>query len=70
MLHAVRVVLCASKTGVCIKISLIARSRDVGFWSETLVSCRRHISRLMIPSFGRPMQLLRGEVDRFPGLAV
>ena len=46
--------------------SIIARDEDVlYFCSETLVS-----SKLMIPGFGRPMQLLRGEFDRFRGLAV
>ena len=30
----------------------------------------RHISELIIPGLGRPMQLLRGEVDRFQCLAV
>ena len=39
------------------------------FCSET-VSTRRYISELMIPGFGRPMQLLKGEVDRFRRLAV
>ena len=34
------------------------------FYSETPVSSRRHISELMVPGFGRPMQLLRGEVYR------
>ena len=38
--------------------------------SETLVSSRPHISELMVPGFGRPMQLFRGEVDRFRELAV
>ena len=40
------------------------------FCSETLVSSRRHISDLMVPGFDRPMQLLRGEVDRLRGLTV
>ena len=31
------------------------------FFSETLVSSRRHISELIVPGFGGPMQLLRGE---------
>ena len=34
------------------------------------LSLRCHISELIIPAFGRPMQLLRGEVDRFRGLIV
>ena len=40
------------------------------FFSETLVSSRRHILKLMVPEFGRPMLLLMGEVVRFSGLAV
>ena len=39
------------------------------FCSEILVSSWRHISELTVSSFGRPIRLLRGEVDRFPGLA-
>ena len=40
------------------------------FCSETLISSRRHSSELMIPGFGRPMQLLKSKVDRFRGLAL
>ena len=47
---------------------LIARGDDVVFCS--LVSFRRYISELTVPGFGRPMQLLRGDVDRFQGLTV
>ena len=50
------------------KMSLMAKSGDVAFCSETLVSSRLLISELMVPGFGRLMQLLRGEVDRFRGL--
>ena len=48
-------------------LSLTVRDGDV-FCSETLVSSRRHIFELMVPVFGRPMKLLKGEVDRFRGL--
>ena len=52
-------------------LSLIGRGRDVFFFcSETIVSSRRHISQRMVPGFGRPMQLLRIQVNRFRGLAV
>ena len=40
-----------------------SRSGDVFFYSENLISSRRHISQLIVPDFGRPMQLLRGDVD-------
>ena len=36
--------------------------------SETFGSFRRHNAEPMIPGFGRPMQLLRDEIDRFRGL--
>ena len=49
-------------------LSLAARGGDV-FFSETLVSSRLYISKLMVSDFERPMQLLNGEVDRFQGLA-
>ena len=38
--------------------------------SETLVSSRRHVSELMVPNFGRQMQLLKGEIDWFRGLTL
>ena len=51
--------------------SLIAIDEDVYFFcSEILFSFRRHFSELMVPSFGKPMQLLNGEIDWFRGLAV
>ena len=40
------------------------------FCLETLVSSRRLIPELMVPGFYRPMQLLKGEIDRFRGLTV
>ena len=51
-------------------LSLITRGGNVVFCSETLVCSRRYISDLMILGFGRPMQLLRGRVDRLRDLAV
>ena len=54
-------------------MSLIARSEVfffVLFGLVNLVSSRRHIVELMVSGFGRPMQLLRGEVDRIRWLAV
>ena len=40
------------------------------FFVQRLISSRRHIAELMISGFCRPMQLLRGEVNRFQNLAV
>ena len=40
------------------------------FFSEILVSPKRRISELMAPGFGRPMQLLMGDVVRFRCLGV
>ena len=51
-------------------LSLTARGRDVVFYCKTLVSTRSHISEINMPGFGRPMQLPKGEVDMFRGLAV
>ena len=38
------------------------------FCSETLVSSRRPTSELIVPGFGRPMQLLNVEDEQFRGL--
>ena len=46
-------------------LSLTARGGDVILCSETLISSRHHISEPMVQGFGRPIQLLKGEVDRF-----
>ena len=52
-------------------LSLIGRIGDVFFFcSEILASCRRYMSKLMVPGFGTPMQLLRGKVGRFREMAV
>ena len=48
---------------------LIVRG-GVIFGSVTLVSSRSYISELMVSDFSRPMQLIRGEVNRFRGLTV
>ena len=66
-------VVCANIRGLNRNLSdlfLIARSGDVSFCSETLVYSWCHIFELMVTGFGRPMQLLKGEVDRFRVLAV
>ena len=50
--------------------TLMARGGGVISCSEALLSSRSHNSKLMVPGFGRPMLLFRGEVDLFRGLAV
>ena len=40
------------------------------FCSATLVPFRRHIFELMVSGYGRPMQLLMGEIHRFRELTV
>ena len=50
-------------------ICLLLPAVELYFCSESLVSSRRHISEPIVPDFGRPMQLLRDEADRFRGLA-
>ena len=63
-------VLNANIRGLHKNLSLIARGGDMVLCSKTLVSFRRYVSELMILGFGRQMQLLRGEVVQFRGLAV
>ena len=63
--------LCTSTSGALIRKCLLwGQKWRCGFWFEALGSSRRHISELMVPDFGRPMQLLKGEVNRFRRLAV
>ena len=50
-------------------VSFTARGGQLIF-SETLVSSRRHISEFMFSGFDKPMQLLKGEIDRFRGLTL
>ena len=38
--------------------------------SETLVSSHRHLSELLIPSFGKPMQRLWGSLPGSMGMVV
>ena len=60
-------------SGICIKFCrffslffvICLVQRCVYLCSKTLVSSRHHNSEFMVPGFGRQMQLLRGEVDRF-----
>ena len=51
-------------------LSLTAGDGDVLFVILRLFSLPDAISVLMVPGFGSPMQLLRGEVDQFRMLAV
>ena len=62
--------LCTPISGACIEIGLLWSEVEMCFFSETLVFSRRHISELLVPGFGKPMHLLRGEFDQFRELAV
>ena len=42
---------------------------DILLCSETLVSDMRHVSDLLVPSFGRPVLLCRGKMPRARGMA-
>ena len=72
-LHAGCFVLHMTISGACIGIQiyfLMPEGEMCFFCSETLVSSRRHISELIIPGFGRPMQPFGSKINRFRGLAV
>ena len=66
--------LCMPIPGACIGICpiclLLPEVETRFFYSETLVSSRCHTFELMVSAFGKPMQLLGGEIDRFRGLTV
>ena len=52
-------------------LSFTPRGEDVFFfYSETLISFRRHISELMVPGFCTPKQLLMAKVNRAQWLAI
>ena len=64
--------LCAPISGVCMRnfgLYLTAGGRDKAFCFRNIVSSWR-ILELMIPGFGRLMQLLKGKVDGFQELVV
>ena len=42
---------------------------DILLLSETLVSDMRHVSEVLVPSFGRPVLLCRGKMPRARGMA-
>ena len=42
---------------------------DILVYSETLVSDMRHVSKLLIPGFSRPVLLCRGKMPRARGMA-
>ena len=48
----------------------VASSRyDILLCSETLVSDMRHVSKVLVPGFGRPVLLCRGKIPRTHGMA-
>ena len=42
---------------------------DILLCSETLVSDMRHVSEVLVPGFGRPVLLCRGNMPRARGMA-
>ena len=66
-------ILCSNMHGLAGNLSdlTVASSQyDILFRSETLVSDMRHVSELLVPSFGRPVLLCRGKMPRAGGMAV
>ena len=65
-------ILCCSVCGLAVDLSnlTVASSQcDILLCSETLVSDIRHVSELLVPSFGRPVLLCRGRMARARGMA-
>ena len=66
--HVDHVLLCMPISGACLRsrqICLLLPEVEMCFFFEALVSSMRYISELVVPGFGRPMQLLKSEVDQF-----
>ena len=65
-------ILCSNVRGLTGNLSdlTVASSQyDILFCSETLVSDMRHVSELLVPSFGRPVLLCRGKMPHARGMA-
>ena len=65
-------ILCSNVRGLAGNLSglTVASSQyDILLCSETLVSDMRHVSEVLVPGFGRPVLLCRGQVPRARGTA-
>ena len=70
--HDVCRILCSNVRGLAGNLSdlTVASSQyDILLCSETLVSDMRHVSEVLVPSFGRPVLLCRGKMLRARGMA-
>ena len=65
-------ILCSNMRGLAGNLSdlTVASSQyDILFCSETLVSDMRHVSEVLVPSFGHPVLLCRSKMPRARGMA-
>ena len=66
------IILCSNVRGLAGNLSnltVASYQYDIRFCSETLVSDMRHVSELLVPSFGRTVFLCRGKMPRASGMA-
>ena len=69
---AVSRILCCNVRGLAGNLSdltMASSQYDILLCSETLVSDMRHVSEVLVPSFGRPVLLCRGKMPRACGVA-
>ena len=50
-------------------LTVASSQYDILLCSETLVSDMRHVSEVLVPSFGRPVLLCQGKMPRARGMA-
>ena len=65
-------ILCSNVQGLPGKfgdLTMASSQYDILFYSETLVSEMLHVSKLLVPGFGRPVLLCRGKMPRARGIA-
>ena len=65
-------ILCSNVRGLAGNLSdltMASYQHDILLRSETLVSDMRHVSKLLIPGFGRLVLLCRGKMPRARGMA-
>ena len=65
--HAVGRIICSNLRGLAgnlCDLTVTSSQYDILFCSETLVSDMRHVSQLLVPSYGRPVLLCQGKMPR------